>query len=181
MNTSGFDKFEDMSPLTTKNATFMIYEILHSEITEEDTLPFLEFWNIDRIADAGRLHEMYGRVKFCVSGYDNDRRELFEVPEVRKFLRKLVTEWPYFFYADFLDGGFLADLIKCLVPSLTVFASDSAPRKYRVSMKKQEVEAAYLELCNGLIKACSLDDDMSQEKFDVRVEAVKQHLKKGLE
>ena len=62
-------------------------------------MPFLDFWNLDRIAGAGRLHDMHGKVRFAIHGYDRDRRELFEIPEVRLFLRELSAEWPYFFYA----------------------------------------------------------------------------------
>jgi hypothetical protein len=183
MNPSGFDKFEDRPCFATHGATFtfFLYEILRSEIIEENTRPFLEFWDVDRIAAAGRLHEIYGKVMFSVSGYDDDERDLFVIPEVRKFIRKLVTEWPYFFYADCLEGGFLADLVKCILPSLTVTRKDACPQDYKVAMKKSEIEAVYLELCQGLMKVCPLDHEMNQDKFDLRLQAVKAHLTKGLQ
>lgn len=35
---------------------------------------------------------------FMVAGYDNDPRELAEIPEVRAFFRHLAREWPYFLW-----------------------------------------------------------------------------------
>jgi hypothetical protein len=38
------------------------------------------------------------RVVFGVDGYNDDPRELFEVPEVRTFVRELDAKWPYWFF-----------------------------------------------------------------------------------
>lgn len=37
-----------------------------------------------------------GRVCTIVDGYDADRRELIEIPEVRTFFQKVDEQWPYF-------------------------------------------------------------------------------------
>jgi hypothetical protein len=37
-------------------------------------------------------------VVFGIHGYDDDRRELFEIPEVRTFMANLDAEWPYWFF-----------------------------------------------------------------------------------
>lgn len=33
-----------------------------------------------------------------ISGYDDDSRELFEIPEVCRYLRGLDHEWPFWFF-----------------------------------------------------------------------------------
>lgn len=38
------------------------------------------------------------RIRFTVNGYDEDPRELFEIPEVRDWLRKVHDLWPHWFY-----------------------------------------------------------------------------------
>ena len=38
------------------------------------------------------------RVNFSVDGYNDDPRELFEIPEVRTFIRELDVKWPYWFF-----------------------------------------------------------------------------------
>jgi hypothetical protein len=44
-----------------------------------------------------------GRLVFRIRGYDDDPRELFEVPEVRTWMEELDCEFPYWFY--FMDLG----------------------------------------------------------------------------
>jgi hypothetical protein len=44
-----------------------------------------------------------GRLIFGIRGYDDDPRELFEVPEVRTWMEELDREFPYWFY--FMDLG----------------------------------------------------------------------------
>lgn len=43
------------------------------------------------------------RVMFGISGYDDDPRELFEIPEVRRWVIGLDAKWPYWFF--FLWAG----------------------------------------------------------------------------
>lgn len=39
-----------------------------------------------------------GKVDFRIHGYDNDPRELFEIPEVCQFIRRLDEQFPYWFF-----------------------------------------------------------------------------------
>jgi hypothetical protein len=56
-------RFENHS---TPALTSFIYEIDRADIIKKDKMFFLEFWDIERIAGAGRLHEMFNKVEFCV-------------------------------------------------------------------------------------------------------------------
>jgi hypothetical protein len=38
-----------------------------------------------------------GRISLVVDGYNDDPRELFEVPQVRAYIRRLDQAWPYWF------------------------------------------------------------------------------------
>ena len=38
------------------------------------------------------------QVVFGVDGYNDDPRELFEIPEVRTFIRDLDSKWPFWFF-----------------------------------------------------------------------------------
>ena len=38
------------------------------------------------------------RVMFGITGYDEDPRELFEIPEVRRWVIELDVKWPYWFF-----------------------------------------------------------------------------------
>ena len=54
------------------------------------------------------------QVVFGVDGYNDDPRELFEIPEVRTFIRELDDKWPYWFF--FLSKA--TDTLKMIMFSL---------------------------------------------------------------
>jgi hypothetical protein len=54
------------------------------------------------------------RVDFAVDGYNDDPRELFEIPEVRTFVRELDAKWPYWFFFLSKATGALAMIMFCL-------------------------------------------------------------------
>ena len=177
MNTRGHKRFEDLPGFPY---TQIVFEIDRPSIVKKNHLAFLEFWDVDRIAKTGRLPKMFGKVVFFVSGYDHDERGLFEIPEARKYLRELAAVWPYFFYADALENGFLRDLLKCMVPSLTVAATSDNPAYCRTAIKTEDLNRAYRQLLDGLVRICPMDSGMNQEKFDGRVEAVQAHIQAEL-
>ena len=49
-------------------------------------------------ADRHTAIEFCGRINLVVDGYNDDPRELFEVPEVRAYLKRLDQEWRYWFF-----------------------------------------------------------------------------------
>lgn len=51
---------------------------------------------------SSRLLAMRGSLSFCFKSYDEDSRELYEIPEVRRFCQKLHRVWPHSLY--FLDS-----------------------------------------------------------------------------
>jgi hypothetical protein len=66
-----------------------------------------EMFSLERIAPAG-LRRYCGTVQVRFSGYADEKRLPFVIPEIRTFLRKLNKEWPYApFFCD-LDNSFLA-------------------------------------------------------------------------
>lgn len=44
------------------------------------------------------IQRFHQRVDIGISGYDNDSRELFEIPEIRKYLQQIDSKFPYWFY-----------------------------------------------------------------------------------
>lgn len=62
---------------------------------------------------------------FSVCGYDNDPRELVEIPEVREFFQKLTAEWPHWLW--FLVHGFgsIGLLMALLCKVRVIHATDS--------------------------------------------------------
>src|SRR2546423_310478 len=112
----GLRRFEDVTTLPGEG---IYYLMKHDCILRKDTQPFLEFFDVERIAKAGRLPSLFRKVCFALGGFDDDERALHEIPEARVFLKELAADWPYFFYVDALGDYFLTELIKCLVPTIT--------------------------------------------------------------
>lgn len=63
-------------------------------------------------SDKKRARKSQGKVGFYVSGYDDDSRELYEIPEVVNYFKKLEPEVKYWFY--FLSTNPLVDSLKVL-------------------------------------------------------------------
>lgn len=56
------------------------------------------------------------RVDIGVGGYDEDPRELYEIPEVREFMSKLDAEFPYWLYFLTKRGSGLMFVLSCFCP-----------------------------------------------------------------
>ncbi len=55
-----------------------------------------------------------GQVALVVAGYDDDPRELIDIPEVRAFLTRFNAQWPYWaFYFNQVDDS-IKILLSCL-------------------------------------------------------------------
>ena len=58
-----------------------------------------------------------GQMTLVVDGYNNDPRELVDVPEVRALLRRLESEWPYWaFFFNQVDDS-IKLLLSCVAGS----------------------------------------------------------------
>jgi len=49
-------------------------------------------------ADRQTALEFSGRISLVIDGYNDDPRELFEIPEVRAYIKRLDQEWRYWFF-----------------------------------------------------------------------------------
>lgn len=75
----------------------VILDITRDKIEKMETGSLLErlLIFVDRVENV-RLYKH--SMTFQVSGYDNDPRELCEVPEVRRFFAAVTKEWPFFIW-----------------------------------------------------------------------------------
>ena len=66
------------------------------------------------LADRNAVERHKGRVDLAFHGYSNDPRELYEIPEVRRFCAKLDGAFPYWFYFLSTEGVTLGVIARCL-------------------------------------------------------------------
>jgi hypothetical protein len=61
-----------------------------------------------------------GRISLVIDGYDADPRELFEVPEVRRYIKALDDMWPYWFFFLSQADDSIKIVESCLCDSIEV-------------------------------------------------------------
>lgn len=66
------------------------------------------------IANRENLLKFFGRVEISIHGYDNDPRELYEIPEVKIYLKELNQLFPYWLVLQIGSGAWLRILYFCL-------------------------------------------------------------------
>ena len=74
----------------------MVIMASREEIENNETDRILEILN--SLLEPQNVQKYFNKVEFCVGGYDQDKRELCEIPEVRLWLKEIDSQWPYWFY-----------------------------------------------------------------------------------
>jgi hypothetical protein len=94
---------------------FVIFNISKREIETLNTASAIERLHVmtDSKHNVLRFRES---IAFQVDGYDTDRRELPEIPEVRKYFAALCQEWPHWFWFLSRGTGAISLLLSLLCP-----------------------------------------------------------------
>lgn len=99
------------------------------------------------------------RVEFCIDGYNDDSRELWEIPEVRDFLKKLDSARPYWAILQSPHGSWLRCLILCLV---TIEKSKLGIRLVN-PLEIEDLMDRWYEGLNYISSRYSLPDSLNKE------------------
>src|SRR5438093_866310 len=87
---------------------------------------------------ARRPSQVRGRLALAFHGYDTDSRELWQVPEVRVFVRALDEAFPYWFYLLDLSSDCLKMIAFCLCRVTTPMRGATAinPADFQVFLER---------------------------------------------
>lgn len=91
------------------------------------------------MSEGETLGEMMGTMGFEVDGYMGDTRELYSIPEVRKFYREFHRVWPYWFYFCDLHRDDLRIMTLCCLESTEVASGPARPGEAAVSYDPMEM------------------------------------------
>jgi len=72
------------------------------------------------VADPGKAIAASGRISLVIDGYNQDPRELFEIPEVRRYIQLLDASWTYWFFFLSQADDSIKILESCLCDSIEV-------------------------------------------------------------
>lgn len=76
---------------------FLMVGIGRDKVESNDIAPALSTLT-DLFADPNAVRRLQGRVSILFEGYDDDPREVYEIPEVRRFCAALDRRFPYWLY-----------------------------------------------------------------------------------
>ena len=127
------------------------------QIEECDITEPLEF--LRRLTATSQVALNYcGRVGLVVDGYNNDPREIFEIPEVRDFVKALDQQWPYwFFFLSQVDDS-IKTLESCLCDTIEVIPGV-------VSIDLEQMERSLTRHFGAMNRFCEAID-VSEERIE---------------
>ena len=101
------DQFENREPPD------LMVVISRDEVESRNTGPLLG--SLRRLSESeADLHALRGSVDLSVHGYDDDNRELFEIPAVCDYFRLLATQFPYLFWFMSTESPTLRVVASCV-------------------------------------------------------------------
>jgi hypothetical protein len=93
----------------------LVFEFTRTEVEQLNFKRFLQTFAPNDLPSGSVLGEVRGKTTFLINGYDNDSRELWEIPEVRRFCRAWWKAWPFaFFFADLSNKALLLIFMCCM-------------------------------------------------------------------
>jgi hypothetical protein len=115
-----------------KNAQFrdddkILFQFSRPAIEAGDFSGFLETFGLEHLPTGAALRPFFNSFAFMADGFDEDPREIYEIPEVRAFYWSFRQAWPFWFFACDLELPFLQAMTFCCLPSLRVVRREGAP------------------------------------------------------
>jgi hypothetical protein len=134
--------------------TLILYSFSRSQVERCDFRAFIDHYAPDRLPSGRRLREMMNTLILSVAGYDHDPREVYAIPEIRRFFQEFHKAWPYWLFFCNFDSNQVNAVFLCLLNSISAVKID----------QKQDVEIKIIrgELLNILIA----DSDPLKAMFD---------------
>ncbi len=105
-------------------ADLIIYQFSRVKIEQGDFTNFIALHTPEKLPSGPGLKATMGRMLFCVEGYDGDPREVYLIPEVRRFYSEFHRAWPYWLYFANLDTDELNTVVICCLNTLTALKVD---------------------------------------------------------
>ena len=107
-------------PDISQQSDYIVLQISQEAIQNCDTSEYVTLLN--GITDSLQSFEAaFQRYVLSVSGYDNDQRELYQIPEVVSFIKDLNSKLPFWLYfVNTSDKKFFSWMIACLCQAMSL-------------------------------------------------------------
>ena len=117
-----------------------------------DFKDFLTHFSPEKLPTGPPLREMMGTFMFAIDGYNDDPRELNDIPEVRRFYSAFHQAWPYWIYfCDLKQLGLKMMVFSCLqdINSLKVDGQPNYTANYSPVEVLQFIVADFAHVNDG--------------------------------
>jgi len=136
----------------------VMYMIPRADIESSQTEELMSF--LDTITASREVALAYKqRIEFMVEGYDNDPRELFEIPEVVSYLELLNKLFPYWMFFQSEQGLWLRVLSLCLSEGKNFRVGEVA---FNQELMMENINNWFVNL-NKLSHSCAISEKINRK------------------
>ena len=111
----------------------VIYDVSKKEIIKCNISKVVDL--INHMENTMGFAECNEKLNICFSGYDDDNREIYEIPEIRLYMKKLVNTKPYMPYFLTKKNNTRA-LIMCCIADVEILKKENGVNSLNIKMPK---------------------------------------------
>ena len=114
------NEFDSSPPDNSQQSDYTVLQISQEAIQNCDTSEYVTL--LHGITGSLQSFEAaFQRYVFLISGYDDDPRELYQIPEVVSFIKDLYSKLPFWLYfVNTSDKRFFSWMIACLCQAMSL-------------------------------------------------------------
>ena len=118
------NEFDSSPPDNSQQSDYTVLQISQEAIQNCDTSEYVTL--LHGITGSLQSFEAaFQRYVFLISGYDDDPRELYQIPEVVSFIKDLNSKLPFWLYfVNTSDKKFFSWMIACLCQAMSLDQDD---------------------------------------------------------
>lgn len=114
------NEFVSSSPNLGQQSDHIVLQISQEAIQNCDTSEYVALLN-DATGTVQSFESVFQKYVLLISGYDDDPRELYHIPEVVNFIKKLNSNLPFWLYfVNTSDKRFFSWMIACLCQAMSL-------------------------------------------------------------
>lgn len=136
---------------------------------QRESVETLDFYDFDKVFESFKetrpiaLSYMQ-KVEISISGYDNDCRELYQIPEVQKYIKILIEQHPYLIFFLDLSLNFIKVILYAYINDDSIKDISNNSRTININQDKWQefIKKSFMGL-NQLTNTLVLDESINRE------------------
>ncbi len=151
----------------------MVVPIRRAHLKALDTKPLIDFLNM-LLADAETVRAFRGRIGFDLEGFENEKRDPEDIPELPDYLRAVSDNFPYWFWFMETRSPRLKLLLHCLCDA--EFRTDVGRDHVLRSYSRDDLNK-FMTKYGGALDELKRRVGLSDAEVKARIEEVKKYYK----